>query len=93
MIMLNAEAAQKARDAQGRASLEDSLATHLLSVNQALDPHEQLEVLVTMTEPWTIDNGLITPTFKVKRNEIEARFAKYFDTWTSRGRRVVWNMP
>jgi long-chain acyl-CoA synthetase len=91
MVMLNAEAAQKARDTQGRAALEDSLANHLLTVNQALDPHEQLEVLVTMTEPWTIDNGLITPTFKVKRNEIEARFAKYFDTWTSHGRRVVWN--
>jgi long-chain acyl-CoA synthetase len=91
MIMLNAEAAQKARDTQGRASLEDSLANHLMTVNQALDPHEQLEVLVTMTEPWTIDNGLITPTFKVKRNEIEARFAKYFDAWTSHGRRIVWN--
>jgi long-chain acyl-CoA synthetase len=93
MVMLNAEAAQKARDSQGRATLEDSLANHLLTVNQGLDPHEQLEVLVTMTEPWTIDNGLITPTFKVKRNEIEARFARHFDTWTSHGRRVVWNTP
>jgi long-chain acyl-CoA synthetase len=93
LLMLNAEAAAKAQDAGGRAALEDSLANHLMSVNSVLDPHEQLEVLVVMTEPWTVDNGLITPTFKVKRNEIEARFGRYFDSWTSRGRSIVWNTP
>ncbi|HEX7690573.1 MAG TPA: AMP-binding protein [Burkholderiaceae bacterium] len=90
LVMLNADAAAKAADPASRAALEDSLANHLLTVNHALDPHEQLEVLVLMTEPWTIDNGLITPTFKVKRNIVEERWSARYDGWTSRGSKIVW---
>jgi len=90
LLMLNEEAVGKSRDPAGRAALEDAMANHLLSVNHGLDPHEQLEVLVLVTEPWTVENGLITPTFKIKRNVLEARYAARFDAWTSSGRQVVW---
>ncbi len=90
LLMLGEDAATQARDAATRAALEDSLANHLLTVNHALDPHEQLEVLILMVEPWTVENGLITPTFKVKRNVLEGRYAARFDGWTSRGGRIVW---
>ena len=90
MLMLNADAAAKSRDAAGRAALEDAMANHLMSVNLGLDPHEQLEVLILMTEPWTIENGLITPTFKIKRNMLETRYEAQFDAWTSSGRQIVW---
>ena len=90
LLMLNEDAAAKSREAGGRAALEDALANHLMTVNLELDPHEQLEVLVLMTEPWTVENGLITPTFKVKRNVLETRYDGQFDAWTSGNRRVVW---
>ncbi|MFL6699276.1 MAG: AMP-binding protein, partial [Vitreoscilla sp.] len=64
LLMLNEDAAAKSRDAAGRAALEDAMANHLMTVNLGLDPHEQLEALILMTEPWTVENGLITPTFK-----------------------------
>ena len=51
------------------------LSRHLADVNTALDPHEQLDCLVLIRTPWTVDNGFITPTFKVKRNRIEEAYA------------------
>ena len=44
-----------------------------------------------MTEPWTVDNDLITPTFKVKRNRIEDLFAKNYEVWTGLRKTVVWH--
>ena len=91
LLMLNEDGVARSRDAAGRAALEDSLTNHLLTVNHALDPHEQLEVLVLMTQPWTVENDLVTPTLKVKRGTIEARFATHFDGWTSKERRIAWH--
>ena len=88
--MLNAEAAAKAAQPSGRAELEASLSAHLQQVNAALDPHERLECLVLTTQAWTVDNDLITPTFKVKRNRIEQQFAARYEVWTGAGRQVVW---
>ena len=90
LLMLNEEAVSKSHDAAGWAALEDSMSAHLATVNLGLDPHEQLAVLILTTEPWTVENGLITPTFKVKRNALETRYEARFDAWTSSDRKIVW---
>ncbi|MBI5718301.1 MAG: AMP-binding protein [Burkholderiales bacterium] len=90
LLMLNIEAARAAADAAGRGALEASLAGHLKSINEMLDPHEQLDCLVVTTEAWTVDNDLITPTFKVKRNKIEDRFAANYENWVGSRKKVLW---
>ena len=90
IVMLNAEAAKRAEDSGGRAAMEISLTAHLDAVNARLDPHEQLDCLVVVKEPWTVDNGFITPTFKVKRNRIEEAYGPMFERWVGAHRRVVW---
>ena len=30
-------------------------------------------------EPWTVENGLMTPTLKVKRNEVVARYREVIE--------------
>jgi long-chain acyl-CoA synthetase len=90
LLMLNMDAAKKAGDAAGKGELESSLAAHLKGINETLDPHEQLDCLVVMTEPWTVENDLITPTFKVKRNRVEDLFAKNYDAWVGSKKKVVW---
>ncbi len=82
---------QEAASADGRSALEQSLAEHLQSVNATLDPHEQLECLVVTDEAWTVDNDLITPTFKVKRNRIDDRFAAHYEQWERTRKKVIWH--
>jgi long-chain acyl-CoA synthetase len=90
LAMLNPEAVKKAADASGRAELEASLTAHIQHINETLDPHEQLDCVVLMTDAWTVDNDIITPTFKVKRNRIEDLFAKNYDRWVGARKKVIW---
>jgi long-chain acyl-CoA synthetase len=91
IVMLNADAATRAQDATMRQAMEVSLCAHLDAINARLDPHEQLDCLVVVTQPWTVDNGFITPTFKVKRNRIEEAYAGNFERWAGTRQRVVWH--
>ena len=91
LLMLNIDATKKAGTIEGKAELEASLGEHLKSVNEMLDPHEQLDCLVLMTDPWTVDNDLITPTFKVKRNRIEDLFAANYEKWVGMRKKVIWH--
>ncbi|MEQ1686063.1 MAG: AMP-binding protein [Burkholderiaceae bacterium] len=91
IVMLNAEAAQRAGDAGQRQAMEVSLSAHLDAINARLDPHEQLDCLVVVRDPWTVENGFITPTFKVKRNRIEEAYGSMFERWTSAHKPVVWH--
>ena len=36
------------------------------------------------------ENGMLTPTMKVKRNKIEDLFAKNYDAWVGMRKKVIW---
>ena len=91
LAMLNLDASKKAATPEGKAELEASLAAHIKAINETLDPHEQLDCLVVTAEAWSVDNDLITPTFKVKRNRIEDLFAKNYDAWVGMKKKVIWH--
>lgn len=91
IVMLGAEAAAQTGDAGYRSKLEASLQQHLKQINAGLDPHEQLQCIVVVTTPWTVDNDLITPTFKVKRNRIEDVYAANYERWENSGKKVIWH--
>ena len=90
VLMLNAEAIGTTRNAAGREALRVSLTAHLQAVNAGLDPHEQLDSLIVVTEPWTVDSGFITPTFKVKRNRVEEVYGARYEAWAGSREAVIW---
>ncbi len=90
IVMLNADAIAKSRTPDGRAALEASLGEHLKTINIALDPHEQLDALILVTEPWSVDNGFVTPTLKVKRNRVEEAYSSNYAAWSDAHKPVIW---
>jgi long-chain acyl-CoA synthetase len=91
LIMLNESTVKKLTDATFRSELENSLTEHLAVVNDTLDPHERLDRLIVISEPWTVENDLITPTLKVRRTSIEAQYARSYEGWARRNKVVVWH--
>jgi long-chain acyl-CoA synthetase len=59
-------------------------------VNKDLQNHEKLEKIVILKDDWTIENGLITPTLKVKRNEVEKIHRKHYPQWYARKEMIIW---
>jgi long-subunit acyl-CoA synthetase (AMP-forming) len=47
-------------------------------------------MLVLSTEPWTIENGCLTPTMKIKRSRIEFNVQHQIDNWYTHGKNVIW---
>ncbi len=52
--------------------------------------YEKLETAVVMKDSWTVENGLITPTLKVKRNEVEKIHLPRYLQWYHKKGLVLW---
>ena len=50
--------------------LQTRISKHLRS----LAPHEQIRRIRVRERPFTIEEGLLTPTMKIKRGEVFARY-------------------
>lgn len=75
--------------AKGRAQLANSLATTLSEINPGLEDYERIQKVIVLKEAWTLENGLMTPSMKVKRNEVEKmHFSRYGD-WYSKEEIVI----
>jgi long-subunit acyl-CoA synthetase (AMP-forming) len=90
MVVLSDAARSKAKEAPFRDELSRTLNDHLEKTNARLSAHEQLEKIVVVREPWTIENGALTPTMKVRRTAIEKRYADKVPGWYAEKPRVVW---
>lgn len=73
-----------------REALETALKQEMDRVNNHLDQHEQLRFIVVCQQPWTADNGLLTPTLKVRRTALEERFESSFRVWEQAKTPVLW---
>ncbi len=72
MVCVLSDIAQK----QDRSVIEKALLEQAADINRNVDKHAQVGAVIMSTEPWTIENAMLTPTLKIRREEVEGRFGE-----------------
>jgi long-chain acyl-CoA synthetase len=85
LVVLSANGKTKTKE-----QLIHSLSATLEEINPALESHEHVEKMVVMKHDWSVENNLLTPTLKVKRNEVEKIHLPHYPKWYNTEGRVVW---
>lgn len=69
--------------------INQSLRDTIEIINSSLEPHERIDCLLVCKDPWTIADSLLTPTLKLKRDNIKTKYRDYFDKDLP-NRSVIW---
>tara|TARA_B100000497_G_C7684293_1_gene414417 strand:+ start:802 stop:2448 length:1647 start_codon:yes stop_codon:yes gene_type:complete len=72
-----------------KEDLISSLEKTLEVVNPKLEKHEKIHNIIVVKEEWTIENNLLTPTMKIKRNAIEKIYRINYEEWYDSSKRIV----
>jgi len=89
-LLLLSPDARKELKGGARELLGAEFSSLLERINAALEDHEKMSYLVVVRDPWTMDNGFLTPTMKIKRSVIEERYLPAADRWQQAGQKVIW---
>lgn len=73
-----------------KEELEKQLVADMETVNATLEDHEKIAKIIVVKDTWTIDNGVMTPTMKVKRNEVEKRYHNLLAANDGSKTKLVW---
>ncbi|HSF44787.1 MAG TPA: AMP-binding protein [Chitinophagaceae bacterium] len=66
-----------------KSTMAQELARHIHEINAGLDQHEKIQKVIIVDENWTVENNMLTPTLKLKRREVEDKYASFYDGWYS----------
>ena len=91
-IMLPEEIRHQLKQNSKNEEIENSLKLLRNSINETLESHEKISFFVVVNEPWTMENDLLTPTLKIKRNKIESRYEPFLNQWAAQKQEVVWEL-
>ncbi|MDN5418087.1 MAG: AMP-binding protein [Acinetobacter sp.] len=89
-IMLAEDIRNSLKQNPKRDEIENTLKALRLKINEELETHAKISFFVVVNEPWTMENDLLTPTMKIKRNKIESHYEPFLDAWAQQKKEVVW---
>ncbi|MEN9376138.1 MAG: hypothetical protein RL710_1295, partial [Pseudomonadota bacterium] len=90
MVVLAEGIRPKVGDPAVRARVEKELTDLLKTINAGLADYEKIQMVVIAPQPWSIENGLLTPTMKIRRNRIESAVEAKIEAWYAQKGKVLW---
>lgn len=70
--------------AHATGRFEDLVAALTAEINAGLERHAQIGGIIVASEPWTIENAILTHTMKIRRDRILARYSPLIEDVASR---------
>ena len=62
----------------------------LEDVNIKLDNYKKVSKIILVKEDWLPENGMTTPTLKIKRAKIDEKFSNQYIEWEKNEKSVIW---
>jgi long-chain acyl-CoA synthetase len=59
-----------------REKVEASVRETVREINDSVEKHARIGAVILTEEPWSIENEVLTPTLKIRRDKIDERFAE-----------------
>ena len=87
LALINLSEAGLAADKQ---IVSDAIISTIDELNLTRAKHERISTAVIQTDAWSADNGILTPTLKVKRSALDEKFSKDYLNWHESENSVEW---
>ena len=80
----------KLGDSSVKCKIESDIKALFSKVNSQVEHHERLQFIAIVSDDWSIANGFLTPTMKIKRGAIEDATTDRLEGWYGEGKEVFW---
>ena len=74
----------------GKAVVTEHLNELLDAVNPKMEAYKRVKKIIVMSEPWSVENEILTPTMKIKRNVLNQLYNDKFEDWYAAADTVIW---
>ena len=72
MVLVLTEEAQNSPEQE----IAESILATVREINEDIEKHARVGAVIVSREPWSIENEVLTPTLKIRREKVEERFAE-----------------
>jgi long-chain acyl-CoA synthetase len=69
--------------------IKNSFKNLLKRINSELEKHEKIDKIIILKDNWTIENEILTPTMKIKRNVVEKKYKENYNKWVKDENEII----